>query len=497
MVDFPSQESKARDNQDGDGWTWVIGKHNKNLRSRRNSNTENHQFNHTSKQINTITYYFTNFPHNWNHTIMLDIFNKYGHAIDVYIAGKRNKDGKRFGFCRFTGVKDCIAFEKILNTIQIGTQKIKCNLARHQRKPPPRQPYNNHHNTPSQPFHNPNHKPYPTTSELKTIDSATNTHNIISDHGFDDFSIKYIGGMNLLIQFPNHEAVEKALSNNTLKTHFLSLMPWTNKHRVPNRVTWISISGIPAQLWFSIPFKPVAELWGKILIHEDCSSRQFNRTAGKVHLDLIKYTIQIPIENEVFTVRITETEEEIDSLFNGYVLSSSINDEEDSSDDQRSDGQANVDSEKEDNNDSDNIHLSTLATKSNPRIDQHEYRSTTKSYHMLYLFAKSVTHANPTLSKSTPLSLSENLNNLEKANSTHGPSLIDTPNHHGPLNSDPTIHTQAQHATAPSSRKPTSQQTSKNLRSSSVPVSSSRLISLKLPLFDVEDMLRTWHLHYV
>ncbi|GKE72189.1 hypothetical protein Tco_1534230, partial [Tanacetum coccineum] len=140
----------------------------------------------------------------------------------------------------------------------------------------------------------------------------------------------------------------------------------TNKHRVPNRVTWISISGIPAQLWFSNPFKPIAELWGKILIHEDCSSRQFNRTAGKVciltdHLDLIKYTIRIPIENEVFTVRITETEEEIDSLFNGYVLSSSINDEEDSSDeedDQRSDGQANADLKKENDYDSDDIYLS-------------------------------------------------------------------------------------------------------------------------------------------
>ncbi|PWA41223.1 hypothetical protein CTI12_AA555630 [Artemisia annua] len=121
----------------------------------------------------------------------------------------------------------------------------------------------------------------------------------------------------------------------------------------------------PAQLWFSNPFKPIAELWGKILIHEDCSSRQFNRTVGKVciltdHLDLIKYKIQIPIENEVFMVDINKTKEGIDSLFNGYVLLSSLNDEDssDEEDDQRSDGQANADSEKENNNDSDNIHLS-------------------------------------------------------------------------------------------------------------------------------------------
>ncbi|GKF06618.1 hypothetical protein Tco_0037286 [Tanacetum coccineum] len=75
-----------------------------------------------------------------------------------------------------------------------------------------------------------------------------------------------------------------------------------------------------------------AEQLGKILIHEDCSARQFNRSAGKVcilidHLEFIMDTMQIPIENEIITVRVSEVEGEIDTLFNGYVLDSSSDDD--------------------------------------------------------------------------------------------------------------------------------------------------------------------------
>ncbi|GJU00233.1 putative RNA-directed DNA polymerase [Tanacetum coccineum] len=133
-------------------------------------------------------------------------------------------------------------------------------------------------------------------------------------------------------------------------------------------------------------------------------------TAGKVciltdHLDLIKYTIRIPIENEVFTVCITKIEEEIDYLFNGYVLSSSINYEEDSSDeedDQRSDGQANADLKKENDYDSDDIYLS-LATilknqvvdgsTSNPGVLVNDKNLSLS--HTIPICKKSVTHASP------------------------------------------------------------------------------------------------------
>ncbi|PWA89944.1 cytochrome P450 [Artemisia annua] len=203
---------------------------------------------HSPKEQNnppTVTYYFTNFPSNWDHTVMLSVFRKYGCAIDVFIASKRNRLGKRFGFC----------------------------------------------------------------------------------------SIKYIGGLNLLVQLPDKPTVTKALSSATLKQHFNSLKPWSNEFRILNRVTWISIGGLPPQLWFPDSFSNIAEHFGTILISEDCSPRQFNRTVGRICIltdrqELIMETLRIPFGKEILTVRVTEFEGEIDSLFNGYTLDSSEGDDD-------------------------------------------------------------------------------------------------------------------------------------------------------------------------
>nr|GEX31281.1 cytochrome P450 [Tanacetum cinerariifolium] len=138
--------------------------------------------------------------------------------------------------------------------------------------------------------------------------------------------------MHLLIELQDRNAVKNALSNTTLKAHFRTMKPWSNNIRIKNRVTWILVSGFPPQLRLIDSFNVVAEQWGKILIPKDCSTQQFNRSARKVciltdHLEFIMAMMQIPKENEIITVRVSEVEGEIDTLFSGYVLDSSSNDD--------------------------------------------------------------------------------------------------------------------------------------------------------------------------
>ncbi|PWA58583.1 hypothetical protein CTI12_AA249380 [Artemisia annua] len=102
-MNFSSQESKEREN----GWTWVIGKKNRHLRTNRNPTMEN-QTTNREPAINSTTFYSTNFPFKWNYLVMKDVFSNYGQVADVYIAGKRNKHGKRFGFMRFLDVSNPI-----------------------------------------------------------------------------------------------------------------------------------------------------------------------------------------------------------------------------------------------------------------------------------------------------------------------------------------------------------------------------------------------------
>ncbi|GKD91074.1 cytochrome P450 [Tanacetum coccineum] len=205
---------------------------------------------------------------------MFEVFKRYGHVDDVFIAGKRNVQGKRFGFATFMGVHNPTAFEKELSTICIGTQKLRCYIAKYQRNlgglgNPHR------HTTPSRVISprpsfaavlsrvNPNHQsqkqanlkatttrttlhnlpppppsPFPTSSaivlELKSIDGAANTHNIFLDEGFSDFEVKYLGGLFLLIVFGDSKTANKAISNTAFLSIFKSISFWNNDLHIPN-----------------------------------------------------------------------------------------------------------------------------------------------------------------------------------------------------------------------------------------------------------------------
>ncbi|PWA48698.1 hypothetical protein CTI12_AA387830 [Artemisia annua] len=275
---------------------------------------------------------------------MKEVFARYGYADDVFIPMKRNSSGKRFGFCRFLGIKDQLAFEKVLNNICFGSQKLICYIAKFQRQPTATQSYRKLNETKTQlpnPYRKPSATPInpPLSSvicELKSFEGAAITHNILLDQGFTDFSIKYLGGLHLLILFQDSTTTSNALNNPILLTHFKSLKPWNNNTRITVRITWLTIYGLPPQLWGTESFSAIAELWGKILIPDECCHMQFNRSFGKVcilteRVDFIMESLKIPIGNELFPIRVQESDGDIDSLFNGYFFLSPSDDSHTSS----------------------------------------------------------------------------------------------------------------------------------------------------------------------
>ncbi|KAJ0793019.1 putative RNA-binding domain superfamily [Helianthus annuus] len=53
-----------------------------------------------------------------------------GDIFDIYIARKRNKEGKRFGFVTMLDVKDPSELAKNVSKIRLGDYRLKCNVAR-------------------------------------------------------------------------------------------------------------------------------------------------------------------------------------------------------------------------------------------------------------------------------------------------------------------------------------------------------------------------------
>lgn len=74
------------------------------------------------------SYYFTNFPDNHDLEDMWKLFLRWGRVIDVFIPQKRDKFGKRFGFVKFLEVKNPKALEEQLDSLWIGSYKLRVNI---------------------------------------------------------------------------------------------------------------------------------------------------------------------------------------------------------------------------------------------------------------------------------------------------------------------------------------------------------------------------------
>ncbi|GJZ86448.1 cytochrome P450 [Tanacetum coccineum] len=136
--------------------------------------------------------------------------------------------------------------------------------------------------------------------ELNSLVSASNTHIILLDQGFEDFNIKYIGGLHLLIKFNHQSDVTNGMSNEKLISHFKSMIPWNTNTRTTKRLVWISIAGLPSQLWHS-------DNYGEILIKEDCSPRQFNITHGKIRRCNLRILTRPQPSNSAESVEVNKT----------------------------------------------------------------------------------------------------------------------------------------------------------------------------------------------
>jgi len=64
---------------------------------------------------------------------MLKIFQRWARVKDVFISGRRNRWGRRFGFVRFFTVPNELRLEKELDQIYIGNMKLYVNLPKYRR----------------------------------------------------------------------------------------------------------------------------------------------------------------------------------------------------------------------------------------------------------------------------------------------------------------------------------------------------------------------------
>ena len=122
-------------------WTEVISRRSAKAR-KKNAETHRTSDNHDTRskpsehypnwryKDDITSFYFTHFPDEANEVTLWENFKRWGDVREVYIAKRRNKDGRRYGFVRFKGVSDVKRLEVYLDNIFIKDQKLFVNIPR-------------------------------------------------------------------------------------------------------------------------------------------------------------------------------------------------------------------------------------------------------------------------------------------------------------------------------------------------------------------------------
>jgi len=76
------------------------------------------------------TFYFTRFTEDTTEKELWYHFKRWGNVREIFISKQKNKNGRRFGFARFRGVKDAHKLAKEMDRMVIGGLKLYVNIPR-------------------------------------------------------------------------------------------------------------------------------------------------------------------------------------------------------------------------------------------------------------------------------------------------------------------------------------------------------------------------------
>ncbi|GLT60494.1 hypothetical protein SLA2020_332580 [Shorea laevis] len=319
-----------------------------------------------------ISYLFTNIPENWSPKRLWYLFATYGaglgRIVDVFIPKKKDRKGNRFGFVRYSDVKDKSKLEKMLKMICFGTEKIRVTIAtdREPKQAKQRPPHTFPPPPPPETFKSrsfaeallnglnpPNYSIQPNKftskikaqpEELKTGKNAGNSileleedfvdsswlancatgevycPNLIPglqqelwENGFTTLKITPMGGCKVLIQ-----SEEKSQTTNFIENEKAQWSKWFGRVKLwghltspEQRLAWIRITGLPLHAWNQKALGKIGNFLGSFIKVDEFTLNKECLDAARILIttsdaNQINGAIQIKIQNHLHSVNISE-----------------------------------------------------------------------------------------------------------------------------------------------------------------------------------------------
>ncbi|KAJ0522388.1 putative RNA recognition motif domain, nucleotide-binding alpha-beta plait domain superfamily [Helianthus annuus] len=248
----------------------------------------------------------------------------YGHLVDAYIARKRDKWGKCFGFLRFVNIKDGEKMAKSLNNIEFYRWRVKAKVARFvkiEKKSAERgkqiwdrkekaetkvmnvteiedrsrikegmsyadtvrgirsQAKENEvmrFTNESEAFKEWKNKAL--LCEFHSINHLKNADKCVMDLRIEKGVMRYLGGLKVLITFSNVEDMEPLASKKEerWKDWFHTMGIWKGQLLPYQRIAWLKIRGAPIQLWMGEVMNVIAGKFGRIVQSSEADKYDLN-----------------------------------------------------------------------------------------------------------------------------------------------------------------------------------------------------------------------------
>ncbi|GJY49343.1 RNA-directed DNA polymerase, eukaryota [Tanacetum coccineum] len=243
--------------------------------------------------------FISNFPDDCSSRDLWKVCNGYGTVVDVFIPNKRSKAGKRFAFVRFINVLNLDRLIENLKTIWIGRFHLSANTARFERpkastfqkeKPVPsgnvtgfKQPIVQNQGRPKESYLS-ILKPSLVLDdsclvnrdltncvmgEVLQFSSINNLQVLLSNEGFHNTRVVYLGGLWVMIELKSSKSKSKFMEHVGVASWFRRLCNAQSDFAAKERIVWVDIEGVPLNAWTRSTFQKISSKWGELVELED------------------------------------------------------------------------------------------------------------------------------------------------------------------------------------------------------------------------------------
>ncbi|KAD4888369.1 hypothetical protein E3N88_20442 [Mikania micrantha] len=305
----------------------------------------------------SISFYVSNLPLGCTSKDLAKEFGRFGTVLDAYVAKKKDRSGNHFGFVRFPLSEDAWKLERELNNIKMGSLKLAVNIAKFE-KDGSRKDYHIPTSNPLRPkpkgFESESNIPktnsmrYDGRSFLDVLKNQQQKESkaiVIPDNyvsitqslwklnsligrakdlvslGCINMAIdsvpgkpnaRYLGGLDVLINFTNEQAAKDYLDNtNGWKDWFSQLVQW-NGNSIPfERIAWVRIVGVPLALWDNHIIDKIGGSVGKVLYRSEASLLDSNLSVDGMAIlvsngDYVQEKVTVKWRNKSFVCHVVE-----------------------------------------------------------------------------------------------------------------------------------------------------------------------------------------------